>query len=77
MVQRCPHRRLVVIRWDDELLVYDLDRLLAGVDTTAARFPAPWPRRAGGADAVSPTLDLAVFSGQHALHAVGAGGALR
>ncbi|MGK5517749.1 hypothetical protein ACSNN9_00125 [Micromonospora sp. URMC 107] len=31
----------------------------------------------GGIDAVGPTLDLAVFSGQHALHAVDATGALR
>lgn len=76
-VQRWPHRRLVVIRRDDELSAYDLDRLLAGDDTPAARFPAPWPRRAGGVDAVSPTLDLAVFSGQHALHAVDRTGALR
>ncbi|MEH0935839.1 hypothetical protein [Micromonospora psammae] len=76
-VQRWPHRRLVVIRRDDELLAYDLDRLLAGDDAPAARFPAPWPRGAGGRDAVSPTLDLAVFSGQHALHAVDAAGRLR
>jgi hypothetical protein len=71
-----PHRWLVVIRRDDELAAYDLDRLLAGDDAPAARFPAPWPRRAGGIDAVSPTLDLAVFSGQHALHAVDAAGVL-
>ncbi|MFB9545895.1 hypothetical protein [Micromonospora sagamiensis] len=76
-VQRWPHRRLVVIRRDDELLAYDIDRLVAGEDAPAARFPAPWPRGAGGVDAVSPTLDLAVFSGQHALHAVDAAGALR
>ncbi|MEV6846332.1 hypothetical protein [Actinoplanes sp. NPDC051411] len=76
-VQRWPERRLVVIRRDEELLAYDLGRLVAGDDAPAARFPAPWPRRAGGRDAVSPTLDLAVFSGQHALHAVDADGALR
>ncbi|WP_091640084.1 hypothetical protein [Micromonospora pallida] len=76
-VQRWPHRRLVVIRRDDELLAYDLDRLRAGDDGPAARFPAPWPRGVGGADAVSPTLDLAVFSGQHALYAIDATGALR
>ncbi|MEU8129035.1 hypothetical protein AB0B68_17615 [Micromonospora sp. NPDC049049] len=76
-VQRWPHRRLVVIRRDDELLAYDLDRLTAGDDAPAARFPAPWPRGAGGIDAVSPTLNLAVFSGQHALRAVDAAGALR
>ena len=77
IVQRWPHRRLVVIRADDELLAYDLDRLTAGDGAPAARFPAPWPRRAGGLDAASPTLDMAVFSGQHALHAVEPNGALR
>jgi hypothetical protein len=41
-------------------LAYDLDRLLVGDDAPAARFPAPWPRGAGGIDAVSPTLDLAL-----------------
>ena len=51
IVQRWPHRRLVVIRADDELLAYDLDRLTAGDGAPAARFPAPWPRRAGGPDA--------------------------
>jgi hypothetical protein len=76
-VQRWPHRRLVVIRRDDELLAYDLGRVTAGDGAPAARFPAPWPRGAGGIDAVSPTLDLAVFSGQHALRAVDAAGALR
>ena len=76
-VQRWPHRRLVVIRRDDELSAYDIDRLTSSDDVPAVRFPAPWPRRAGGRDAVSPTLDLAVFSGQHALHAVDASGALR
>ncbi|MFE9206982.1 hypothetical protein [Micromonospora sp. NPDC007230] len=76
-VQRWPHRRLVVIRQDNELLAYDLDRLVAGDGAPAARFPAPWPRGAGGIDAVSPTLDLAVFSGQHALHAIDAAGRLR
>ncbi|MBQ0905661.1 hypothetical protein [Micromonospora sp. U21] len=76
-VQRWPQRRLIVIRRDDELSAYDLERLLGGDDTPIARFPAPWPRRAGGVDAVSPTLDLAVFSGQHALHAVDQTGALR
>ncbi|SCL23024.1 hypothetical protein GA0070624_2655 [Micromonospora rhizosphaerae] len=64
-----------MIRRDDELAAYDLDRLLAGDGAPAARFPTPWPRRAGGIDAVSPTLDMAVFSGQHALHAVDAAGA--
>ncbi|HEX5542128.1 MAG TPA: hypothetical protein VFX60_11310 [Micromonospora sp.] len=76
-VQRWPHRRLVVIRRDDELLAYDVDRLLAGDNDPATRFPAPWPRGSGGIDAVSPTLDLAVFSGPHALHAVDAAGVLR
>lgn len=76
-VQRWPDRRLVVIRRDEELLAYDVDRLRAGDHAPAARFPAPWPRRAGGKDAVSPTLEMAVFSGLHASHAVDAGGALR
>lgn len=76
-VQRWPHRRLVVIRRDDELSAYDVDQVLAGDAVPAARFPAPWPRGPAGRDAVSPTLDLAVFSGQHALHAVDAAGSLR
>ena len=77
VVQRWPHRRLVIIRRDTELSAYDLDRLIAGDHSPAASFPAPWPRRAGGLDAVSPALDLAVFSGQHALHAVDPAGGLR
>ncbi|KHD73509.1 hypothetical protein [Actinoplanes utahensis] len=40
------------------------------------RFPAPWPRRFGTV-AVSPTADLVVFAGTHALHAVDRFGAVR
>jgi hypothetical protein len=45
-VQRWPHRRLVVIRRDDELLAYDLDRLRAGA--TALRPPGFRRRRRAG-----------------------------
>jgi hypothetical protein len=66
-----PGRRLVAVRTDAALTVHDLDSGGAEV----ARFPAPWPAGAGGVDAVSPALDLAVFSGLHAVRAVGADGA--
>ncbi|SCL44304.1 hypothetical protein GA0070606_0228 [Micromonospora citrea] len=66
-----PGRRLLVQRADTELAVRELDG-----DGTEIRFPAPWPRRYGST-AVSPTGDLAVFAGVHALRAVDATGAVR
>src|ERR1700754_461260 len=65
-----PGRRLLQQRGDTELAVRDLD------DGTEVRFPAPWPRRYGSAT-VSPTGDVAVFAGVHALRAVDSTGAVR
>ncbi|MEU0830707.1 hypothetical protein [Streptomyces sp. NPDC005969] len=66
-----PGRRLLVQRGDTELAVRDLDG-----EGTEVRFPAPWPRRYGSVT-VSPTGDVAVFAGAHALRAVDATGAVR
>jgi hypothetical protein len=66
-----PGRRLLVQRGDTELAVRDLDG-----EGTEVRFPAPWPRRYGSAT-VSPTGDLTVFAGVHALRAVDSTGAMR
>ncbi|GAA2637757.1 hypothetical protein GCM10010399_83750 [Dactylosporangium fulvum] len=76
-VLQWPHRRIVTVRRDAALVAYDLDRLLAGDTTPVASFPAPWPDRSGGVDAVSPQFDVAVFVGQHGLQAVGPDGAVR
>ncbi|MFI0968172.1 hypothetical protein ACH4S8_43545 [Streptomyces sp. NPDC021080] len=46
-----------------------MQRLEPSVTAPVVRFPAPWPHRFGR-DAVSPTGDLAVFVGPHALWAV-------
>ncbi|WP_218004557.1 hypothetical protein [Microtetraspora niveoalba] len=70
-VSHWPGRRLLVQRGDTELAVRDLDG-----EGTEVRFPAPWPRRYGSV-AVSPTGDLAVFAGVHALRAVDSTGAVR
>ncbi|MBB4764243.1 hypothetical protein ACFQFC_08490 [Amorphoplanes digitatis] len=70
-------RRLVTVRTDDALAVYDLDRLAAGDGAPAVTFPAPWPRLASGVDVVAPGLDLAVFTGLHAVRAVAPDGATR
>ncbi|MFF7680105.1 hypothetical protein [Actinacidiphila glaucinigra] len=64
-----PGRRLLVQRGDFELAVRDLDR-----EGSEVRFPAPWPRRFGSVT-VSPTGDVAVFAGVHAVRAVDATGA--
>jgi hypothetical protein len=66
-----PGRRLLVQRGDTELAVRDLDG-----EGTEVRFPAPWPRRYGSV-AVSPSGDVAVFAGVHALRAVDSTGAVR
>ncbi|MET7394859.1 hypothetical protein ABZS66_15355 [Dactylosporangium sp. NPDC005572] len=65
-----PDRRLVIVRTDTELTVYDLDRPTTGDNAPVVSFPAPWPRDAGGVDAVAPGLDVAVFAGLHAARAV-------
>ncbi|MFD7442328.1 hypothetical protein [Streptomyces sp. NPDC059909] len=65
-----PGRRLLVQRGDTELAVRDLEG-----DGTEVRFPAPWPRRYGSVT-VSPTGDVAVFAGVHALRAVDPTGAV-
>ncbi|MEW2487217.1 hypothetical protein [Streptomyces sp. NPDC048411] len=70
-VLRWPGRRLLVQRGDTELAVRDLDG-----EGTEVRFPAPWPRQYGSVT-VSPTGDVAVFAGVHALRAVDATGAVR
>ncbi|WP_312870172.1 hypothetical protein [Streptomyces himalayensis] len=66
-----PGRRLLVQRGDTELAVRDLDG-----EGPVVRFPAPWPRRYGSVT-VSPTGDVAVFAGVHALRAVDSTGAVR
>ncbi|MGW4821029.1 hypothetical protein ACWEP4_19065 [Streptomyces sp. NPDC004227] len=66
-----PGRRLLLQRGDTELAVRDLDG-----EGTEVRFPAPWPRRYGSVT-VSPTGDVAVFAGVHALRAVDSTGAVR
>ncbi|MEV1173511.1 hypothetical protein [Nonomuraea sp. NPDC049784] len=66
-----PGRRLLVQRGDTELAVRDL-----GAEKPEGRLPAPWPRRYGSV-AVSPTGDVAVFAGVHALRAVDSTGAVR
>ncbi|MFB7273594.1 hypothetical protein [Streptomyces sp. NPDC056244] len=66
-----PGRRFLVQRGDAELVVLDLDR-----EGTEVRFTAPWPRRYGSVT-VSPTGDVAVFAGVHAVRAVEATGATR
>ncbi|MEU7019523.1 hypothetical protein ABZ990_02535 [Streptomyces sp. NPDC046203] len=65
--------RLLVQRGETELLVRETT---APATAEPVRFPAPWPRRYRDA-AVSPTLDLAVFSGPHGLRAVDRTGAVR
>lgn len=67
-----PGRRLATARTDTALTVLDLDD-----GTTVVTFPAPWPRAAGGVDAVAPGLGLAVFAGLHALRAVTPDGGCR
>ncbi|WP_089010004.1 hypothetical protein [Micromonospora viridifaciens] len=66
-----PGRTLLVQRADTELAVRELEG-----DGMEVRFPAPWPRRYGSV-AVSPTGDVAVFAGVHALRAVNSTGAVR
>ncbi|MEH0424460.1 hypothetical protein [Streptomyces sp. B21-083] len=65
--------RLLIQRGDTELIVQNLE---PSATAEAVRFPAPWPRRYGHC-AVSPSGDLAVFAGLHALHAVDRRGKIR
>ncbi|MFI8952397.1 hypothetical protein ACIGO6_38715 [Streptomyces sp. NPDC053750] len=71
VVLHWPGRRLLLQRGDTELAALDLDG-----KGTEVRFPAPWPRRYGSVT-VSPTGDIAVFAGVHALRAVDPTGAVR
>ncbi|OAH13202.1 hypothetical protein STSP_35270 [Streptomyces jeddahensis] len=71
LILHWPGRRLLVQRGDTELAVRDLDE--GGTET---HFPAPWPRGYGSVT-VSPTGDVAVFAGVHALRAVDSTGAVR
>ncbi|MGW3712854.1 helix-turn-helix transcriptional regulator [Streptomyces albogriseolus] len=67
-IQYGPGHRLLVQRGDEELAVVELGP--TGQEHGAEfRFPAPWPRPFGDVT-VSPTGDLAVFSGVHAVRAV-------
>lgn len=63
---------MVATRTDTALSVHDLEE---GVPVVT--FPAPWPSAAGGVDAVAPSLELAVFTGLHAVRAVGTDGRAR
>jgi hypothetical protein len=76
-VLRWPGRRLVLVRGEAELTVYDLAELANGVDRPAVVFPAPWPRRMNGVVSVSPDLEFAVFPRVHAVQAVEPSGAVR
>ncbi|MBC9712879.1 hypothetical protein H9Y04_09875 [Streptomyces sp. TRM66268-LWL] len=67
-LQHTGGRRLVVQRADTELAVLDT------ASGDVVRFPAPWPRSLGTV-AVSPSGDIAVFAGLHAVRAVAASGA--
>ncbi|MFE6334330.1 hypothetical protein ACFVOK_14085 [Streptomyces sp. NPDC057798] len=61
------------------LVVQRADTVLAVLDTASGdvvRFPAPWPRDLGTVT-VSPSGDVAVFAGLHAVRAVTASGATR
>lgn len=76
-VEHWPGRRLLVQRGDGELAVRVLDQPADGSGESApVRFPAPWPRRFGRC-AVSPTLDVAVFTGVDSVRAVDRTGAVR
>ncbi|HTJ37779.1 MAG TPA: hypothetical protein VL738_31485 [Dactylosporangium sp.] len=66
-----PGHSLLLQRGDTELAVRDLSG-----EGTEVRFPVPWPRGYGSVT-VSPTGDVAVFAGVHALRAVDSTGAVR
>ncbi|MGW5639818.1 hypothetical protein [Streptomyces sp. NPDC003832] len=57
-----------------ELKVHDLHEVFAGERAPLAVFPLPWPGWDRGVHSVSPDAGFAVFSGQRAVRAVGAGG---
>ncbi|MFI2414718.1 hypothetical protein [Streptomyces sp. NPDC018947] len=64
----------VLLRNGHELEVHDLAEVLAGERAPLAVFPLPWPGWEHGVHSVSPDGTFAVFSGQRAVRAVGAGG---
>ncbi|SEL98190.1 hypothetical protein [Streptacidiphilus jiangxiensis] len=66
--------RRALLEHGHELEVYDLDELLAGERAPIATFPLPWPGWCHGVHSVSPAGDVAVFSGQRAVRAVGLDG---
>ncbi|GLX18872.1 hypothetical protein [Streptomyces lavendulae] len=66
--------RRALLRGGGRLEVWDLDRLFAGEVGAVAGFAAPWPGWEYGGHSVSPDGAFAVFSGQRAVRAVGAGG---
>ncbi|MFI2200223.1 hypothetical protein ACH47Z_05455 [Streptomyces sp. NPDC020192] len=63
-----------LLRNGHELEVYELDEVFAGERAPSAVFPLPWPGWGHGVHSVSPDGTFAVFSGQRAVRAVGAGG---
>ncbi|MFF9114338.1 hypothetical protein ACF09Y_01725 [Streptomyces massasporeus] len=67
-----PSRAL--LRNGHELEVYDLRELFAGERAPTLVLPLPWPGWDRGVHSVSPDGTFAVFSGQRAVRAVGAGG---
>ncbi|MET9959873.1 hypothetical protein ABZ128_12565 [Streptomyces sp. NPDC006326] len=62
-----------LLRSGHDLEVYDLDEVFAGERAPAAVFPVPWTWDRV-VPSVSPDGSFAVFSGQRAVRAVGAGG---
>ncbi|MFD8147059.1 hypothetical protein [Streptomyces sp. NPDC059708] len=71
---RAGGARRALLRNGHELEVFDLDGLFAGERAPEAVFPLPWPGWDGGVHSMSPDGSFAVFSGQRAVRAVGAGG---
>jgi hypothetical protein len=65
--------RRALLQNGHELEVYDLDEVFAGEHAPTAVFPHPWPWNRG-VNSVSSDGTFAVFSGQRAVRAVGAGG---
>ncbi|MFD9130702.1 hypothetical protein [Kitasatospora sp. NPDC059571] len=63
-----------LLRNGHTLEVHDLDEVFTGERAPFAVFPLPWPGWEGGVHSMSPDGTFAVFSGQRAVRAVGAGG---
>ncbi|MBD0417906.1 hypothetical protein H0H10_01730 [Streptomyces sp. TRM S81-3] len=66
--------RRALLRNGHELEVHDLHEVFAGERAPTAVFPLAWPGWDRGVHSVSPHGTFAVFSGQRAVRAVGAGG---